>query len=89
MSSSLQYSENIWHEQFNEYLTAEENRIRCPFGYTSFAFDTSTGTKRAAERTGNLVFYRERDYAGHFACAEDPEGMVEDMRDFVKENYAS
>lgn len=89
MSSSLQYSENFGHAQFNEYMLAEENRIRCPFAYTSFWYDTSPGTKRAAERTGNLVFYRERDYAGHFACAEDSEGMVEDLRDFVREHCSS
>ncbi|SMQ56185.1 unnamed protein product [Zymoseptoria tritici ST99CH_3D7] len=33
----------------------------------------------------NLVrfWYKERDHAGHFACLEDPEGMIEDIREVV------
>ena len=65
-----------------------ENRIRCPFGYTSMGWDTAPNFERAAAQTGNLVFYRERDYAGHFACLEDPNGMVEDIRAVVAANWS-
>jgi hypothetical protein len=49
-------------------------------------FDTAPNSKRGAATTaeeGKLVWYKERDYAGHFACLEDPEGMVEDVREVV------
>ncbi|KAK3707232.1 hypothetical protein LTR37_012232 [Vermiconidia calcicola] len=87
MSSALIYYENTPHHLFAEYATQEENRIKCPFGYTSYMFDTAPNSKRAVERTGNLVFYRERDYAGHFACLEDPEGVVEDVREVVGKHW--
>ena len=83
MSSALVYYENTAHHKFAEYTMSEENHIKCPFSYTSYWFDTSPNSKRAVERTGNLVSYKERDYAGHFACLEDPEGVVEDMREIV------
>lgn len=65
----------------------EENLIKCPFGYSSYGYDTAPNSKRAVERTGKLVFYRERDYAGHFACLEDPVGVVEDVRETVAKGW--
>lgn len=83
MTSSLPYYENIRHENFAEFAMSPKNRIKCPFGYTSFAWDTEPSSKRAVERTGNLVFYRERDDGGHFAAVECPEGLVEDARELI------
>jgi pimeloyl-ACP methyl ester carboxylesterase len=83
MTSSLPYYENIRHESFAEFAMSPENRIKSPFGYTSFYWDTEPSSKRAVERTGNLVFYRERDDGGHFAAVECPEGLVEDLRELV------
>ena len=87
MSSALIYYENTPHHLFASYATAEENKIKCPFGYSSYIYDTAPNSKRAVERTGNLVFYKERDYAGHFACLEDPVGVVEDIRETVGKNW--
>lgn len=39
---------------------AEENLIKSPFGYTSMGYDTAPNSERAVERTGNLVWYKER-----------------------------
>lgn len=83
-TSGLIYFENAPHHLFAEYAVREENLIRCPLGYTSFWFDTAPNSKRAVERTGRLVFYKERDYAGHFAALEDPVGLSEDVRELVK-----
>jgi len=70
MTSTLPYFENVRHDQFAEEAMKAENLIRAPFGYTSCWYDTAPNSKRAVERTGNLVFYNERDYAGHFAYVE-------------------
>lgn len=67
MTSALPYFENVRHDQFAEEAMKQENLIKCPFGYTSCWYDTAPNSRRAVERTGNLVFYRERDYTGHFA----------------------
>ncbi|KAK4893337.1 hypothetical protein LTR27_008231 [Elasticomyces elasticus] len=83
MTSTLPYFENIRHDEFAEYAMQDENLIKCPFGYTSCWFDTAPNSKRAVERTGNLVFYKKRDDTGHFACLEDPEGIAEDVREVV------
>ena len=87
MTSALIYYENTPHHLFATYAMEEANRIKCPFGYSSYWFDTAPNSKRAVERTGNLVFYRQRDYAGHFACLEDPEGVVEDIREVLGKHW--
>ena len=84
MTSSLPYYENVRHENFAEFAMKPENRIVAPFGYTSFYWDTEPSSKRAVERTGNLVFYRERNDGGHFACLESPQGILEDVRELVR-----
>lgn len=60
-----------------------ENWVRVPMGYTSFLWDTRPAVREGVERTGRLVFYRERDEAGHFAALECADGLVEDVRALV------
>jgi len=83
MTSSLPYYENVRHENFAAFAMRPENRIKCPFGYTSFFWDTEPSSRRAVERTGNLVFYSERNDGGHFAATECPDGIVDDVREVV------
>jgi hypothetical protein len=87
MTSSLPYYENVRHENFASFAMEEKNRIKAPFGYTSFYWDTEPSSKRAVERTGNLVFYRERNDGGHFACLESPAGICEDLREVVRKHW--
>lgn len=58
MPSTLCYYENLTHDKFADFAMQPENRIKVPFGYTSFFWDTEPASKRAVERTGNLVFYK-------------------------------
>lgn len=58
MPSMLCYYENIGHENFTAFVMEPRNRVRVPFGYTSFIWDTEPSSKRAVERTGNLVYYK-------------------------------
>ena len=84
MTSSLPYFENVRHEKFAEFAMEQKNRIKVPFGYTSFWWDTEPSSKRAVERTGDkFIFYRERDDGGHFAATECPDGVVEDLTEVV------
>lgn len=82
-TSSLVYFENTWHEKFSEEIVKKQNRVRVPMGYTSFLWDTRPSVKWGVEKTGNLVWYNERDEAGHFAALECPEGLAEDIRAVV------
>jgi pimeloyl-ACP methyl ester carboxylesterase len=83
MTSSLPYYENFGHDQFAVEAMKEENLIKCPFGYSSCWFDTAPSSQRAVERTGKLVWYKERDDTGHFACLENLEGLAKDVREVV------
>ena len=83
-TASLVYFENIRHEKFPEEIVKPENRVRVPMGYTSFLYDTRPSVRWGVEQTGNLVFYNERDEAGHFAALECPKGLVEDLRALVR-----
>jgi pimeloyl-ACP methyl ester carboxylesterase len=85
MTSMLPYFENVKHAGFGEFVLREENRIRCPLGFTSYMYDSRPGTRRGVERSGNLVWYREVDEGGHFAALECPEGFVGDLREFMGE----
>jgi hypothetical protein len=87
MTSSLPYYENVRHENFAAFAMESKNRIVSPFGYTSFYWDTEPSSKRAVERTGNMVFYRERNDGGHFACLESPDGILEDVREIVGKHW--
>lgn len=88
MTSALPYYENVRHDQFAEFSMRDENLIKCPFAYTSCWYDTAPNSKRAVERTGRLVRYKERDYAGHFMALEDPKGLCEDVRAVVAEHWS-
>ncbi|KAM3420014.1 hypothetical protein BST61_g3325 [Cercospora zeina] len=87
MPSMLCYYENVRHENFADFAMEEHNRITVPFGYTSFYWDTEPSSKRAVERTGNLVFYKERNDGGHYAALEDPEGIMEDVRALAAQEW--
>lgn len=85
MTASLVYYENVRHEKFAEFAAHPDNRIVAPFGYTSFFWDSAPSSGRAVAQTGNMVFFRERNDGGHFACLEGPMDVVEDVRELVKE----
>ncbi|ETN41247.1 uncharacterized protein HMPREF1541_03182 [Cyphellophora europaea CBS 101466] len=87
MTAMLPYYENVKHAGFGEFVLKEENRIKCPMGYTSFKYDSRPGTKRGVERSGNLVFYNESDHGGHFAALECPDVLLADCRKFFDEHF--
>ncbi|RMY68294.1 hypothetical protein D0863_07221 [Hortaea werneckii] len=89
MPSMLCYYDNVRHEDFADFAMEPHDRITVPFGYTSFFWDTEPSSKRSVELTGNLVFYKERDEGGHYAAAEDPEGIIEDVRHLAASHWPS
>lgn len=88
MPSMLCYYENIGHENFTAFVMEPRNRVRVPFGYTSFIWDTEPSSKRAVERTGNLVYYKERNDSGHFAALENPGALAQDVRELTAQCWA-
>jgi len=57
-------------------------RIEVPAGQSVFLSDTPTG--QGPGRTPGVTFYREHERGGHFAPAEEPEAVVEDIREMFR-----
>ncbi|KAK1714586.1 hypothetical protein CaCOL14_007406 [Colletotrichum acutatum] len=62
MSSIMSYYDPPTYEKVSDLPIDEDNRIKVPFGFTSFSWDTDEASKRAMKRSveqnENLVFYR-------------------------------
>ena len=59
--------------------------VGVPTGVSLFVRDGPPGiTWEHLPATFNLQFQREHDHGGHFAAAENPEAVVNDLRDFFR-----
>ncbi|KAI0408795.1 Alpha/Beta hydrolase protein [Xylaria palmicola] len=87
MTSALCYTNNVRHEKYVEFNTRRENRIEAPFGFSSFTYDITPVSMRAAATTGNCQWFREYDHGGHFAALESPGELVRDLRECFSELY--
>ncbi|KAI8263991.1 putative epoxide hydrolase [Colletotrichum sp. SAR11_239] len=56
-----------------------------PMGYSWFPYEIVPVPKAWAVTTGNLVWYRPHDKGGHFAAYEQPEALLGDVEDFLKQ----
>ncbi|KAI0484866.1 Alpha/Beta hydrolase protein [Xylariaceae sp. FL0804] len=87
MTSALVYTDNVRHEDYVEFVTKKEHHIRVPFGFSSFLYDLTPTSRRAAETTGNLQWYQEYDQGGHFPALEMPKDFIKDLRDCFYKLY--
>ncbi|KAK7730162.1 hypothetical protein SLS57_001823 [Botryosphaeria dothidea] len=88
MTSMLCYYENVRHEDYVEFNSKEENKIKVPMGFTSYKWDISPTSERSVATTGNVKWFKERDYGGHFAALETPQEMADDLRDLCGRWYS-
>ncbi|KAF4854293.1 putative epoxide hydrolase [Colletotrichum siamense] len=56
-----------------------------PMGYSWFPYEIVPVPKAWAATTGNLVWYRPHEKGGHFAAYEQPEALLGDVEDFLKQ----
>ena len=87
MTSMLCYYNNVRHEDYVEFNSKSENYIKAPFGFSSYRWDITPTSERAAATTGNCQWFRERDHGGHFIALEVPDEVVEDLRDCFSKIY--
>ena len=59
--------------------------VKKPLGHSWFEKEIVAAPQSWAERTGNLVFYRQHEKGGHFAALERPEVLKKDLEDFVEQ----
>jgi hypothetical protein len=58
--------------------------IEAPTGISYFTHDGTVGLGLGLESQFNLVFQRRHERGGHFAPAEVPETIVQDVRDMFR-----
>ncbi|KAJ0282582.1 hypothetical protein COL940_005135 [Colletotrichum noveboracense] len=69
------------------YMFHPDPKYYCekPMGYSWFPYEIVPVPKAWAATTGNLVWYRPHDKGGHFAAYEQPEALLGDVEDFLKQ----
>jgi epoxide hydrolase len=61
-------------------------KVNVPTGFASFPRELPPGNppRSVIERNFNLVHYTKMPHGGHFACWEQPQLLVEDLRNFFR-----
>ncbi|KIW12242.1 hypothetical protein PV08_09518 [Exophiala spinifera] len=62
-----------------------EYYCRKPMGFSWFPKEIAPTPRSWAATTGNLVWFRNHDKGGHFAAMEQPETLLQDVDDFIKQ----
>ncbi|KAF9467876.1 Alpha/Beta hydrolase protein [Collybia nuda] len=52
-----------------------------PMLFSSFKFNNQYWPKEIISRVGNMVFYKEHDFGGHFPSLDNPTEFVDDLRE--------
>ncbi|KAI1855367.1 hypothetical protein JX266_000232 [Neoarthrinium moseri] len=81
MTSCLCYTNNVRHEDDVDFNTKPENMIKVPFGFSSFRYDITPVTRRAAATTEDCQWFKEYDQGGHFVALESSRELVQDLRE--------
>lgn len=55
-----------------------------PTGVSAFAGEMEMVPRSWAEKTANIVFWKEHDQGGHFAAWENPKALADDVIEFVR-----
>jgi pimeloyl-ACP methyl ester carboxylesterase len=77
-------SANLYYEMAHDPSTwMPKARGTVPFGVAVFS-GHDIAIRRFAERDQHLVHWSEFDRGGHFAAMEEPELLIEDVRDFFR-----
>ena len=79
-SSVRMYLEN----QDNPWELGKEDQIPTPVGIAVFPAEISVPPREWAERSYKVSRWTEMDRGGHFAALEEPDLLVEDIRDFYR-----
>ncbi|KIJ22588.1 hypothetical protein M422DRAFT_276959 [Sphaerobolus stellatus SS14] len=64
-------------------------KVNSTMGFTLFPYEIPASPRAYMEAMGPLAFYKERSVGGHFPALDNPEGLVEDVRDFIGKNWST
>ncbi|KAF8578233.1 alpha/beta-hydrolase [Ramaria rubella] len=83
----------IYHQshQVRKEMTLPQNdgmwKVGSKIGFTLFPYEIGASPRVYIKAVGQLVFYKERSVGGHFPALDNPEGLVEDLREFIGVNW--
>ena len=85
-SGTIHTSMHRYYEIFHDPDFQLNERIETPIGVAVFPGDIgiAQAPRSWVERACNLVHWSEFDRGGHFAALEEPELLVQDIRDFFR-----
>ncbi|MFE2963572.1 epoxide hydrolase family protein [Streptomyces sp. NPDC059340] len=79
-------SARIYYERAHaDYRGTPPEPSTAPTALAVFPHEPLVPLRHIAERTNNIVRWTEFDRGGHFAAAEEPELLVEDVRSFFRD----
>ncbi|KAF9872909.1 epoxide hydrolase [Colletotrichum karsti] len=72
-----------------KYMVHPDPKFYChqPMGYSYFPCEIAPVPKSWAATTGNLVWFNRHDKGGHFAALEQPEALLSDIEEFLKQAW--
>jgi pimeloyl-ACP methyl ester carboxylesterase len=87
LTGSFAGSVRFYADSFREPWTPSHARrptLQAPTGIAVFPYELSHVPRALAQREANLVHWTRMERGGHFAPAEQPERVVEDLRAFFR-----
>jgi len=73
-----------WAHRQSPPAAVRPDRIDVPTGITLFPKEVMRPPRAAVDRKYDLRFWNEPERGGHFPALEQPEVLVEDLRDFIR-----
>ena len=58
--------------------------VKVPLGVANFPKEILAGRRAWAEKDNHVVRWSEFDQGGHFAALEQPQALVDDVREFFR-----
>ncbi|KIJ41226.1 hypothetical protein M422DRAFT_255731 [Sphaerobolus stellatus SS14] len=89
LSRSFATSVLIYQEYMKIRSEMPAEKVKSTMGFTLFPYEILGQPKAYLEAIGPLAFYKERSVGGHFPALDNPEGLVEDVRDFIGKNWSA
>ncbi|KIJ41227.1 hypothetical protein M422DRAFT_255732, partial [Sphaerobolus stellatus SS14] len=83
LSRSFATSVVIYQEFIKIRPEMATKKVNSTMGFTLFPYEILAPPRAYMEAMGPLAFYKERSVGGHFPALDNPEGLVEDVRDFI------
>ena len=85
-TGTINTSMHRYHAIFHDPDIGLDERIETPMGFAHFPGEIGNGhaPRSWVERACNVAHWTEFDRGGHFAALEEPELLVQDVRDFFR-----